>query len=74
MISLGGGRQKVRFSLALPSLRDSRWYTAGCPSLQKLRAWLNWCWAKFWDVGVQGCPGMSRDVGVQAGPVILGEG
>ena len=24
MISLGGGRQKVRFSLALPSLRDSR--------------------------------------------------
>ena len=43
MISLGGGRQKVRFSLALPSLRDSRWYTAGCPSLQKLRAWFNWC-------------------------------
>ena len=24
MTSLGGGRQKVRFSFALPSLRDSR--------------------------------------------------
>ena len=52
MISLGGGRQKLRFSLALPSLRDSRWYTAGCPSLQKLRAWESWCWAKHWAVGV----------------------
>ena len=64
MISLGGGRQKVRFSFALPSLRDSRWYTTGCPSLHKLRAWWNWCWTRFWDVGVQGPPGPC----VQAGP------
>ena len=72
MISLGGGRQKVRFSFALPSLRDSRWYTTGCPSLHKLRAWWNWCWTRFWDVGVQGPPGPC----VQAGPgiLVLGEG
>ena len=41
MVSLGGGRQKFMFSLALPSLRDSRWNTAGCPSLQKLKAWVS---------------------------------
>ena len=52
MISLGEGRQKLKFSLALPSLRDSRWYTAGYPSLQKLRVWEIWCWTKHWAVGV----------------------
>ena len=52
MISLGEGRQKLKFSLALPSLRDSRWYTAGYPSFQKLRVWEIWCWTKHWAVGV----------------------
>ena len=41
IISLRGGRQKLRFNLALPSLWDSKWNTAGCPSLQRLRAWLS---------------------------------
>ena len=69
MVSLGGGRQKLMFSLALLSLRDSRWYTAGCPSLQKLKAWVSSCWTKFWDEGVQG-PGPCIEA--VPGPAILG--